>query len=512
MTRVNSFSLLILIFTQLLLLIDVSASSSCQKKCGGIEILYPFGIGVGCYLNKWYEIQCINDGTPFLYAVGKEVVHISLPLLSEFSFEGFDSLGSVRIKNPITSKGCSSDERKEATGPLLNLTGSPFYVGHMNNLVAVGCNITASLTNMEPSVVRCSSSCRTSHSSPRPTQNYLAFVGCKIKKVGRFNSFTKCDATSITKDTFCNGVGCCQASIPDELQQVVGVSIEESTTTSGGDCKVAFLTDEAYSVRHISDPKWLHAQQYVTVDLGWFIHTRNVSFIDSLECEYMSADGWIPDYSGRNSCACYSSSDSSYASCACNRGYRGNPYTLGGCKDVDECLEKNNTRGDVPCLGETCVNKPGGYSCYERKTQPIALGIGLITGAKPISFLRSQENRTLATYFILTMKENKLEEIIDARIREGCKLEQLTATAKLARKCLNLKGRKRPSMKQVSIELERIRSSGGDSQLQVIVESDEEEETVEVNIGVESWNNVAVTDNVATSFLDAEPLFPRQTW
>ncbi|KAG7579328.1 Protein kinase domain, partial [Arabidopsis thaliana x Arabidopsis arenosa] len=148
--------------------------------------------------------------------------------------------------------------------------------------------------------------------------------------------------------------------------------------------------------------------------------------------------------------------------------------------------------------------------------------VELITGEKSISFLRSQENRTLATYFIHTMKENTLFDIIDPRIRDGCKLNQVAAAAKIARKCLNLKGRKRPSMREVSMELEKIRSSSGDMQPDEYVSENEEEReegVVEVNIKVESWNNVAVTaptyqcNNAASSSLwsDVEPLFPLQT-
>ena len=146
----------------------------------------------------------------------------------------------------------------------------------------------------------------------------------------------------------------------------------------------------------------------------------------------------------------------------------------------------------------------------------------LITGEKSVSFLRSQENRTLATYFFLAMKENRLLDIIDARIRDGCKLNQVTATANLARKCLNLKGRKRPSMREVSMELEKIRGSSVDMELHEYGsenEEDHEERVVDANIELQSWNNIAVTApssqyDVGTSSLpmsDVEPLFPFQT-
>ncbi|KAG7590749.1 Protein kinase domain [Arabidopsis suecica] len=144
--------------------------------------------------------------------------------------------------------------------------------------------------------------------------------------------------------------------------------------------------------------------------------------------------------------------------------------------------------------------------------------VELITGEKPISFTRPQENRTLATYFTISVKENRVVDIIDARIRDDCKLEQVMAVAQVARRCLNLKRIKRPSMRQVSMELEMIRSSPEDMQPLVYV-SENEEEAMEMNIRVESRNNVDVTApasqyNVAassSSWSDVEPLFPSQT-
>lgn len=146
--------------------------------------------------------------------------------------------------------------------------------------------------------------------------------------------------------------------------------------------------------------------------------------------------------------------------------------------------------------------------------------VELITGEKPISFVRLQQSRTLATYFIVAMEENRVVDIIDPQIRDDCNLEQVMAAAQLARRCLNLNGRNRPSMREVSMELERIRSPTEDPQSHVHIEgSNAEEVAAEINIGVESCNNVGVSApsgfqyNVdTTSLSDAEPLFPRQTW
>ncbi|KAF5198551.1 Wall-associated receptor kinase [Thalictrum thalictroides] len=81
----------------------------------------------------------------------------------------------------------------------------------------------------------------------------------------------------------------------------------------------------------------------------------------------------------------------------------------------------------------------------------------LLTGEKPLCFQRSEEQRNLATYFIVSMKENHLFELLEADIVNEGKTEQVHAVAKLTKRCLNLTGEKRPSMKEVAAELERLR-------------------------------------------------------
>ncbi|KAM7489447.1 hypothetical protein LguiB_026931 [Lonicera macranthoides] len=81
----------------------------------------------------------------------------------------------------------------------------------------------------------------------------------------------------------------------------------------------------------------------------------------------------------------------------------------------------------------------------------------LLTGKKPISHERMQEERNLATYFITATKKNRLFQILEPRILNEGTLEQLQATAELVKRCLNLNGEDRPTMKEVVMELERLR-------------------------------------------------------
>ncbi|KFK28619.1 hypothetical protein AALP_AA7G023000 [Arabis alpina] len=124
-------------------------------------------------------------------------------------------------------------------------------------------------------------------------------------------------------------------------------------------------------------------------------------------------------------------------------------------------------------------------SQYTDKSDVYSFGVvlvELITGEKPLSRVPSEEARSLAAYFIETMKENTVIDIIDVRIKQESKLDQVIAVAKLARRCLNRKGKKRPNMKEVSIELEGIRSSLENLEVYIEKNTDDEDQVMEINI------------------------------
>ena len=79
--------------------------------------------------------------------------------------------------------------------------------------------------------------------------------------------------------------------------------------------------------------------------------------------------------------------------------------------------------------------------------------VELLTGQKVLSLLRPMEQRSLAMYLLCALKEDRLFEILEKRIMDGGNMEQLKDFAKLAAKCLEVKGDERPTMKEVAIEL-----------------------------------------------------------
>ncbi|XP_065630489.1 wall-associated receptor kinase-like 8 [Quercus suber] len=88
--------------------------------------------------------------------------------------------------------------------------------------------------------------------------------------------------------------------------------------------------------------------------------------------------------------------------------------------------------------------------------------IELLTGKKPVSSTRSQEDRNLSTNFIQSVKENRLFDILDTQVRkEGNKHEVMTI-ANLAQRCLHLYGKKRPTMIEIMMELEGVQKISPD--------------------------------------------------
>jgi len=80
----------------------------------------------------------------------------------------------------------------------------------------------------------------------------------------------------------------------------------------------------------------------------------------------------------------------------------------------------------------------------------------LLTGEKAISSTRTQESRSLATYFIESVEKNNLFDILDSQVLKEGKKEDIIAVTNLVKRCLYLKGKKRPTMREVAMELEAV--------------------------------------------------------
>ncbi|KAF5768125.1 putative protein kinase RLK-Pelle-WAK-LRK10L-1 family [Helianthus annuus] len=81
----------------------------------------------------------------------------------------------------------------------------------------------------------------------------------------------------------------------------------------------------------------------------------------------------------------------------------------------------------------------------------------LITGKKAIGVDRTNEEKNLATYFVNSIKGNRLFEIVEPRLLREGNLEQLEAVGNLVKRCLSFVGDDRPTMKEVAVELEGLK-------------------------------------------------------
>ncbi|KAL6144169.1 hypothetical protein ACLB2K_054864 [Fragaria x ananassa] len=123
--------------------------------------------------------------------------------------------------------------------------------------------------------------------------------------------------------------------------------------------------------------------------------------------------------------------------------------------------------------------------------------VELLSGQKPISSTRSQEEgRSLATHFIILMQDDRLFEIVDAQVLKEASREDILVVANLARRCLNLNGRNRPTMREVTAELEGIQMSQNTNN------DDEEQNHEEVDIfrydSIEQWDVASTSTGTVT--------------
>ncbi|KAG8071991.1 hypothetical protein GUJ93_ZPchr0006g42230 [Zizania palustris] len=322
----------LLVLPLLLLCMPLPSSSVTLSPytaiCSNVSIPRPFGI-IGNYTLgpdpvPGFEIICDPSG-PMLPINGSKyrILDISLPN------------GTLRILGSTIAWQCRNAYGSNRPVNNLNLEGTRFvFSDTRNKLTAVGCDAMAMLLNDD------------GHGGHEARNRYSG--GCV--------SF--CATNSSIVEGTCSGVGCCQAPMPQGLkslklefqsirEQLVGGRAKD---VSGEPCSKVFIVDKdsyKFSRRDLeSDPR----RESRPLVLEWSIsgssceEARNTSFYACME----------------NS-ECYNAPNRIGYRCNCSQGYSGNPYlspSLGGCTDIDECMDKNNN----PCT-HRCNNKIGTFNC-----------------------------------------------------------------------------------------------------------------------------------------------------
>ncbi|CAA2984265.1 wall-associated receptor kinase-like 8 isoform X2 [Olea europaea var. sylvestris] len=152
-------------------------------------------------------------------------------------------------------------------------------------------------------------------------------------------------------------------------------------------------------------------------------------------------------------------------------------------------------------------------SQFTEKSDVYSFGVvmvELLTGQKAISSIRSQDKgKSLATNFLQAMEEKCLHDILDADVLNEDTKEEIMAFAQLARRCLYLNGKRRPTMKEVAVELEAIQMSKRGSSVQENLGDKEHPSIIEVS---EAYDFASISasinfDNITiSSTSDVDPL------
>lgn len=284
-----------IIITMLLLTTTVLARSEsqstigkpgCKTHCGEVRIPYPFGIGPGCYFDEWYQIDCLN------LTRNLEIPHLrktDLKLVENISIED----RTLKVIQPITFMNCPTKQSETA-----NLTGSPFVFSQKRNkFTAVNCGMLSFMRSATES-----------------------------QKTDLTACMSICDKN--TSDSSCNGMNCCQITIPSNLKIFV---IEFGTFNRRASCEYyAFLVDQQWFESRSKRYDHIIARDKtdsVPVVLEWnllYNHSTVKEFqmgISDKVHSYCQLDNTTPSIFNQSMIQCF-----------CKKGFEGNPYLHDGCK------------------------------------------------------------------------------------------------------------------------------------------------------------------------------------
>ncbi|KAH1096129.1 hypothetical protein J1N35_013050 [Gossypium stocksii] len=294
--------------------------TSCNERCGNVDVPFPFGIKAGCYKSKWYRVTCNKtaDGEkPFISSINMQLLNVSF-------YEG-----TVLVNNTVIYSNCPGKDRENNEGSV-NLTGTPFSFSHIfDSFMYIGCGDLATFL----------------HS---PTNDHR-IGGCKLPPCEN-------NMTSIFR---------CAVNISSGLSSFVA-NITQIYPNNGSkrSCTSAFIADarflgfpEANSDHNdtTTNRSWTH----VPTTLQWGKTKRGL-------CELGEKAGTLCSPDGRY---CWTSLSQMHL-CVCTSDYYGDYDYLSTdvCQEKGECVYTKYKNCFMLCLnadGNNCSSCPDGYK-YSR--------------------------------------------------------------------------------------------------------------------------------------------------
>ncbi|KAL8166263.1 hypothetical protein V2J09_007762 [Rumex salicifolius] len=131
--------------------------------------------------------------------------------------------------------------------------------------------------------------------------------------------------------------------------------------------------------------------------------------------------------------------------------------------------------------------------------------VELLTGQKPVRSDNSGDERGLAAYFLSSLESSSLSEIVDSRIVKECSEDQLMAYCSLAKRCLHLHGKHRPTMKEVVMVLEGIKLNKDLGNNRLVASEVEEMDYIDSSTNTMSLTEFAMVEELAFLIKDNLP-------
>ncbi|KAJ0087112.1 hypothetical protein Patl1_08235 [Pistacia atlantica] len=448
------------------------AKSGCPGYCGNVAIPYPFGTSPDCFRNENFRITCNNSFNP------------PKPYLrdSNIDFTNISIDGELQIPNFVARDCFTENESEDQNHPALTL--SDFTISSTKNVFTViGCDSYAYIQGYIDD------------------QRYSS--GC----------MSLCDSSKYVKDGSCIGSGCCQIEIPRGLSEINITAYSFNNHVNVSDfnpCTYAFVVDKSSFTFNRSYLDTLPKE--LPVVLEWTVTGEGNCTEASSKPYYAckeNSECYEPDNGSGYLCKCKKGyRGNPYLSNGCEGtsifllNFKKNPICQGNSINTftidNECNEPNlnnceqkcdNTEGSYTCScykgyhltdggkdGPRCVpNVPNQFPVIKialnpeyfqtgqltEKSDVYSFGVVLVellTGKKAVLFDKSEGDQiSLVTYFLSSMEENRLFQILENHIVNDENKEQLREMAELAKRCLSVKGEERPRMREVAMELHELR-------------------------------------------------------
>ncbi|VAI36024.1 unnamed protein product [Triticum turgidum subsp. durum] len=518
----------------------------CGRKCGDVDVLYPFGIGPSHCYRPGFNLTCD-------YPSGKlprllldrfgifQVQEISLPDTTLRVTSSF----AVIEANSKNDFGFDFNNYFTSRGDVL------YSLSTRNELILSGCNVQATLHGLDndASIISgCTSFCSESDVS-----------------AGR---------VPIARNKNCYGMGCCQARISEPLDGGMP-----------GMLSLKFADMNNFPDNMSRPPYALIAEE------GWF-DNRLVSDQQTraLQNKLRFAPKVAANICKSKHSRCIPAGTNTGYSCQCWEGYQGNPYEPHGCKgdhisskvpmlvydfisngtlyehlhvegprslswgdrlriaiETSKSLAYLHSAAAIPIihrdvksanilLDDTLTAKVADFGASRyipmeksgletraqgtrgywdpmyfytgrltEKSDVYSFGVVLVellTRQKPSSYLSSNDE-SLVVHFVTLFAEGNLPHILDPQVIEegGKEVEEVAA---IAIACVKLSGEDRPTMRQVELTLEGVRTSEGHVLHNAVAK---EAHSNDIEVGVQSNKSVRKDNEGSTRQYSMEEEF-----